>query len=84
MNYTFYPRGVCPSKIQFEIEDDIVKNIVFKGGCSGNLQAIPRLLEGKSVSYIRETLSGIRCGHKSTSCADQLVKGIDEALKRNS
>ena len=81
MKYTYIPQGVCPTKIDIELEDDVVKNVVFEGGCNGNLQAIPRLIEGMPVSFVREKLSGIRCGNKPTSCADQLVRGIEEALK---
>ena len=82
MKYTYIPKNVCPIQITFDIEGDILKNIEFTGGCHGNLQAISSLLEGMPVSYAREKLSGIRCGHKSTSCADQLVAGIDEALSQ--
>ena len=81
MEYSFIPRGICPTKINIEIEDDIVKDVSFKGGCNGNLQAIPLLIKGMHVSDVKEKLSGIRCGSKTTSCADQLVKGIDEAIE---
>ena len=80
MKHTFTPKGICPSQIMIEIEDDILKNISFKGGCNGNLRAISTLVEGMPVSAVKEKLAGITCGHKSTSCADQLVKGIDETL----
>jgi len=82
MKYTYIPRGVCPTKIMIEIEDDIVKKVNFTGGCNGNLQAMSTLLEGMPASQVKEKLSGIKCGRKSTSCADQLVKGIDEALHK--
>jgi uncharacterized protein (TIGR03905 family) len=81
MKYTYFPSGVCSTEITFDIEGDIIKNIDFTDGCHGNLQALSRLLEGMPVSFVKEKLSGIRCGYKSTSCADQLVKGIDEALR---
>jgi len=81
MQYTFRPYGVCPEFITFELEGEIVKNIDFYGGCHGNLQALSRLLEGMPVSYAKEKLAGIECGDKMTSCADQLVKGLEKALK---
>ena len=80
MTYTYMPVGICPTQIMIEIEDDILKNVSFKGGCHGNLQAVSKLVKGMPVSEVREKLAGIRCGHKSTSCADQLVKGLNEAL----
>ena len=82
MKHTFTPKGVCPTKITIEVEDDILKNIRFKGGCNGNLQALSLLVKDMPVSMVKEKLTGIKCGQKSTSCADQLVKGIDEALEK--
>ena len=80
MEYTYIPVGICPTKIMFDIDGDILKNVEFENGCHGNLQAISKLIKGMPISEIREQLSGIQCGEKPTSCADQLVKGIDEAL----
>jgi uncharacterized protein (TIGR03905 family) len=81
MKYTYTPFGICPSKIEIEIEDDILKSVNFIGGCHGNLQAVSRLVTGMSLPAVKEKLSGIKCGYKSTSCADQLIRGIDEALR---
>jgi len=81
MKYTYRPRGVCSEIITFDIEDGIVRDIDFYGGCHGNLQAVARLLEGMPVSEAKEKLGGIRCGYKMTSCADQLVKGMERALR---
>ncbi|MBR3942861.1 MAG: TSCPD domain-containing protein, partial [Clostridia bacterium] len=36
MTYTFKTQGVCAAKINFDIEDGIVKNVQFMGGCNGN------------------------------------------------
>ena len=82
MKFSYIPYGVCPTEIFFEIEDGILKSLSFQGGCHGNLQALSRLLEGQPVSYVKDKLEGIRCGHKTTSCGDQLVRGIEEALKK--
>ena len=79
MEYEYFPEGVCASRISFEIEGDIIKNIHFTDGCDGNLKAISRLLDGMPIAFVKEKLSGIRCGNNHTSCSDQLVKGIEEA-----
>ena len=84
MEYTYKPRGVCATKIAMELEDGILKKATFTDGCDGNLKAVAALVEGLPVSEVRKRLSGIRCGRKETSCADQLVKGIDEALRNQS
>lgn len=86
MEYIYKTKETCSSQIRLNIENDIVTDVVFTGGCSGNLKAIPALINGMTVEEIARKLSGIRCGQKSTSCADQLVKACREAYeyqKRN-
>lgn len=79
MNHTYKTKGTCASRITFELDGNIVKNVTFTGGCPGNLQAIPRLVEGMTVEQVEERCAGIRCGLKNTSCADQLATAIREA-----
>ena len=79
MKYSYDPVMVCPKKIMFDINDNIITNIRFVGGCPGNTLALSKLLEGQTVEYIIEKLSGNRCGIKPTSCADQLAKAVKEA-----
>lgn len=75
----YRPKGVCSQLIQFDIEDNKVKNVVFTGGCNGNLQGIARLIEGMDVDEAISRIDGIRCGFKATSCPDQLAKALKEA-----
>lgn len=81
MNYSYRPHGVCARGISFDIEDNIVKNIKFSGGCSGNTQGVAKLAEGMTTDEIINRLAGIRCGFKGTSCPDQLAKAVAEAIK---
>ena len=80
MEYTYSPKGVCSMKIKFEINDGIVSNVKFTGGCNGNTQGLAKLAEGRKAEDIIAALEGIKCGFKSTSCPDQLAKAIREAL----
>lgn len=75
-------KGVCSQMIQFDIEDNKVKNVSFLGGCNGNLQGISRLVEGMDVNDAISRIEGIRCGFKSTSCPDQLAQALKEAIKK--
>ena len=70
--------GTCSSAIDFEVEDGIVKNVKFIGGCNGNTQGISKLVEGMPVDEVISRLEGIKCGFKSTSCPDQLAKALQE------
>lgn len=81
MEYKFTPTGVCSVQIGFEIENDIVKNVRFLGGCSGNTQGVARLCEGRDALEVADILEGIRCGGKNTSCPDQLAKAIRAAIE---
>lgn len=78
MEYTYKTKGTCSSQIEFDVEDGIVKNVRFKGGCDGNLKAISALVEGQPKEKVIKLLKGIKCGFKDTSCGDQLAKALEE------
>ena len=80
MHYTYRPQGVCSAMIDFDIEDGKLHNVQFTSGCSGNLQAIGKLVEGKEASEVAEILAGNTCGPRPTSCADQFSRAITAAL----
>ena len=79
MEHTYRTKGVCATRIDFDLNDDVVSNIKFHGGCNGNLKAIATLVDGMTVKEISEKLAGNKCGMKSTSCADQLVQALLKA-----
>ena len=79
MRYEMKPQGVCSNKISFDLNGDVVTNVVFTNGCNGNLKAIGKLVDGMTVEQIEGYLRGNICGNKSTSCADQLAHAIREA-----
>ncbi len=83
MEYSYRPNGVCSRNITFEIEDGIVKNVNFLGGCAGNTQGLARMCEGRSAEDVINLLSGIKCGFKPTSCPDQLAKAVKQASLSN-
>lgn len=80
MHYTYKTSGVCSTAIDFDIENGKLHNIVYTGGCNGNLKSIGRLLEGADAEFAVERLSGVECGFKNTSCGDQLARAIKRAL----
>lgn len=81
MKYTYKTKGTCSREITFELQDGIVKNVSFFGGCNGNLQGISKLVEGEKAEDVIKRLEGIKCGFKQTSCPDQLAAALKEALK---
>ena len=81
MSYLYKTKGTCASLIEVELEGNIVRNVKFTGGCHGNLQAIPKLVEGMTVEEVENRIAGIRCGYKNTSCGDQLAKACRAAYE---
>ena len=81
MEFQYRPHGVCSQGITFELEDGIVRNVKFYGGCNGNTQGISLLSEGMSAEEIIRRLRGVRCGMRKTSCPDQLAMALEGALK---
>ena len=81
MTYTYRTRGTCSQQIEVELDGDVIKKVRFYGGCNGNTQGVARLAEGRRVEDVGETLSGIRCGLRPTSCPDQLARALREAQK---
>ena len=79
MEYIYKTKGTCSSKIRLDINDGIVTNVVFTGGCDGNLKGIGSLVEGMDVEEVIARVDGIRCGSKGTSCPDQLAQALKAA-----
>ena len=84
MKGVYYPKGVCSSLIEYEIgEDNKIKSLTVTHGCNGNLQGISKLCVGRDVDEVINTLEGIKCGLKNTSCPDQISKALKEYKENN-
>ncbi len=81
MSYLYKTKGTCSSYIEVELDDDVITDVRFVGGCNGNLQAVSRLVTGRTVDEVEQTLSGIHCGMRPTSCGDQLAKAVRAAYE---
>lgn len=82
MEYTYKTKNTCPKTIKFSLNNGIINNVEFiGGGCPGNLQALPVLVEGLSVDEIEKKLGHIICGRRGTSCAKELAIAVRNAEK---
>lgn len=79
MELRFKTEGTCAQEIIFEISNGVVAKVEFVNGCSGNVQGIAKLVEGRPVEEIIDRLSGIQC-RNGTSCPDQLAKALKGAI----
>ncbi len=66
--------------IEIELDGDVIKDVVFTGGCNGNLNGISKLVTGMKAEDVISKLEGTKCGFKDTSCPDQLSKALRAAL----
>ena len=81
MRYSYKTKGTCSTLIEVELDGKVIKNVVFTGGCNGNLQAIPRLVVGLTIDEVEQKIGGISCNGRPTSCGDQLAKACREAYE---
>lgn len=83
MTYNYKTKGTCSRSIEFSIDEGgIITDVVFMGGCNGNLQGVSTLVKGQDALEVAKKLRGINCNGKGTSCPDQLATAIEEALAR--
>jgi uncharacterized protein (TIGR03905 family) len=78
MKHTYKTQGTCSKEIIVDVEDGVIRDVEFYGGCNGNLQGICSLVRGMKVDEVLGRLEGIRCGYRNTSCPDQLCKALRE------
>ena len=75
---TYMTKGTCSRQILYDVTEDMkLKNVKFIGGCSGNLQAVARLVDGKDIDEVISLLKGIKC-RSNTSCGDQLATALEK------
>ena len=63
MKYTYRTKGTCSRSITFDIEDGVVRNVRFEGGCNGNLKGIGAIVDGMKVEDVIDKLSEIGRAH---------------------
>lgn len=74
--YSYKTQGTCSTQINIEVENGVLKDVEFFGGCNGNLQGISRLVNGMKIEDVIKRLEGICCGFKPTSCPGQLAQAL--------
>ena len=73
-------KGTCSRAVIVDIEDGVITDCAFVGGCSGNTQGVASLVIGMKAEDAVAKIKGIKCGMKTTSCPDQLALAIEEAV----
>lgn len=77
----FKTSGTCSRMVIVDVEDGVITDCSFVGGCSGNTQGVASLVKGMAVDEAIKRIKGIKCGMRSTSCPDQLALALEEASK---
>ena len=52
MEYKYKTSGTCSRAIEFEIDNGVVRNVRFEGGCNGNLKGIGSIVEGMKAEDV--------------------------------
>lgn len=76
--YQYQPKGVCSRLMNFELEGSKIVSLEVIGGCNGNLKGIAALVKGKEIDEVIDTLEGIHCGPRATSCPDQIATALKQ------
>ncbi|MDE7078224.1 MAG: TIGR03905 family TSCPD domain-containing protein [Alistipes sp.] len=76
---TYACAGTCSTQVEIELEDGIIRNAAFTGGCHGNTQGIAALVRGLRDEEAIARLKGIDCRGRGTSWPDQLARALEEA-----
>ena len=76
------PEGVCSQAIELRLFGDVIADVTFYGGYSGNLKGIAALCKGQKISDVQHRLAGITCGNKRTSCPDQFSQLLSAIEKK--
>lgn len=84
MKYQYQPEGTCSYQIDIDVENGIINDVFFHGGCDGNLKGICSLIRGMKITDVLPKIDGIHCGMKSTSCPDQLARALRQILEKES
>ncbi len=74
-------KGTCSRAVIVDVEDGVITDCAFVGGCSGNTQGVASLVIGMKAEDAVAKIKGIKCGMKSTSCPDQLALALEEISK---
>ncbi len=82
MIYTYKTKGTCSRNIVVDIDENshVIRNVMFQGGCNGNTQGVAKLAQGRRAEDVIDTLRGIDCNGRGTSCPDQLANALTEAI----
>ncbi len=80
--FSYKTRGVCSRMINIVVEDGVVVEARFVGGCNGNTKGISSLVRGMKIEDVIERLDGIDCGGRGTSCPSQLANALREVIAK--
>ena len=59
--FTYRPKGVCSSRMDFTVDGDKIVKVQITGGCPGNLLGISKILEQKTIAETIAAFEGVRC-----------------------
>lgn len=67
---------VCSRQIDIETDGEVIRQVRYTGGCSGNTQGVAALVAGMKIDEAIARLEGIDCNGRGSSCPDQLARAL--------
>ena len=81
---TYKTQGVCSRQIDLDIENDVIVDAKFTGGCSGNTQGVAALVKGMKVEDAISRMPNVQrydCWHTGLLSAEKL-KSLQDAMEK--
>lgn len=82
MQFVYNTKGTCSQQIIVDVENGVIENVTFVGGCNGNTKGISSLVKGMTIDEVIKKLEGTTCGFRSTSCPDQLATALKQIKEK--
>ena len=78
--FVYKTTGSCARQIIVALEDGIIRDVAFDGGCDGNHRGIRSLVCGRAADEVVRLLKATTCDGRDTSCPDQLARALEAAM----
>ena len=59
MHVKYDTKGICAVRVEFDVEDGVIRNVSFLGGCDGNHKGLAALAEGMTPEEAEQELQQI-------------------------
>ena len=81
MHVKYNTKGTCAVRIEFDVEDGVVKNVAFLGGCDGNHKGIAALVEGQKPEEVAKKLEALPAAEEPQAAPTSWPLALEDFMK---